>query len=874
MVDKEEVRDDAIGIGVIIPSYKQPGFLAEALEAVLGQIGARRIGAVIVNDGCPFEQTEAVALAYARQYPDQIFSLRRSNGGLSAALNTGVEFALAAWPDCRSIYPLDSDNRLRPHFLARAQGLLDSSASEVGWIYPDFDFFGVGGNFSTAGEYSHFMHISENYCEAGSLVRREVFAAGLRYNEEMRLGYEDWDFWLRAAQLGWRGRHLPAAGFQYRKRAESMLAGSERIRSTILGDMRTRYGRNLHVRALVPLEAAEVPRFALHVLGEEDVRLVLDPVAPAPRSEPKAVARARFVEASLEPRATHYPPHCCFATPEALALLRRAGLLRNVFYQAIIALRDAHFLAVTCTPGKVDELGLSMNPPQVGGNVGSRSIMIFARTQVMQEVARDSHREWVDSLATETPRPRLAQLALTLPAGMLGEDLAPAVPFLLAETNALRDCMMSRSSLPAAWRVDERRPRITAQDTYRDLTGCGAILPHVAPGDRRDIGFLLPLFAFGGVEKVIFNYAVEMRRRGWRPHLFIAGARRIQAMEGHFDVFESVNFFEGEGIEGGDYDRLHFGACLSGFGLWRDTRDATGLLATMDVVLNTHSLGGHAIMQSLRQQGVQTWLGLHLVEQGPLGNPLGNPHIALAYEAAYDGFVVISDKLRDWCLGQALPEDKVVKVLNAPSYQSDPARVAQTLAARTLAAQPGPEGRAMRVMYLGRLDAQKGLERLRDIILQTTGPQIEWRLVGKAVLNDTAIDPSEWGLAVEPPAVTGAELDALYAWADVVVLPSRFEGVPLTILEAQRFGCVVVATDVGAVSEIIQNHVDGFLLPGDAGDFAIVAEFVTTLTRLATDRGLLSRIGLAAAGRLAETSWGRNMESWMQKLDQGQRRAA
>jgi glycosyltransferase involved in cell wall biosynthesis len=863
------MRGGPIEIGVVIPTYKQPGFLVEALESVLSQTGACRIGAVVVNDGCPFEQTHAAGLAFARQYPDRIFYLRRGNGGLSAARNTGVGFALAAWPDCRGIYPLDSDNRLKPRFLARAQDLLDASPKEVGWIYPDFDFFGVEGNFSTAGEYSQFMHIAENYCEAGSLVRRDVFAAGLRYDEAMRLGFEDWDFWLRAAQAGWRGRHLPAAGFQYRKRAESMLAGSERLRSTIIGGMRARYGRHIHVRALAPLEAAEVPRFAIHVLGEDDVRLVLDPAAPAPRRETRAVARARFVEASREPRATHYPPHCCFTTPEALGLLRHAGLLRNVFYQAIIALREAHFLAVTLAPGAAGELGLSVTPSQVGGEVGARAVMIFARTQVMQEVARDPHREWVASLASEAPHPKLAQLALTLPAEMPTEEMAPVVPFLLAEADALRDCMLSRSRLPAAWRTDERRPRIAAQDVYRELTGCGAVLPHLGPGDRRDIGFLLPLFAFGGVEKVIFNYASEMRGMGWRPHLFIAGAQRIQAMEGHFDVFESVNFFEGAGIEGGDYDNLHLGACLSGFGLWRDTRDAAGLLATMDVVLNTHSVGGHGVMQTLRQQGVRTWLGLHLVEQGPLGNPMGNPHIALAYEAAYDGFVVISNKLREWCLGQAVPGDKVVKVLNAPSYQADPTRVAQALAARQR-----PEPRPLRVMYLGRLDAQKGLERLRDIVLQTRGPQVEWRLVGKAVLNDTAIDPGGWGLAVEPPAVTAAELDALYAWADVVVLPSRFEGVPLTVLEAQRFGCVVVATDVGAVGEIIEDRVDGFLLPGDAGDFAIVAGFVAILNRLAADRGLLCQVGLGAAARLAGSSWRRNMEGWMERLGRGPRQAA
>ncbi len=50
----------------------------------------------------------------------------------------------------------------------------------------------------------------------------------MRFDETMREGFEDWDFWLQAIAAGFVGRHLPRAGFQYRKRMESMLAESER----------------------------------------------------------------------------------------------------------------------------------------------------------------------------------------------------------------------------------------------------------------------------------------------------------------------------------------------------------------------------------------------------------------------------------------------------------------------------------------------------------------------------------------------------------------------------------------------------------------------------------------------------------------------
>src|SRR6478609_9147354 len=81
------------------------------------------------------------------------------------------------------------------------------------------------------------------------------------------------------------------------------------------------------------------------------------------------------------------------------------------------------------------------------------------------------------------------------------------------------------------------------------------------------------------------------------------------------------------------------------------------------------------------------------------------------------------------------------------------------------------------------------------------GPDVAWRIVGREVLGDGARPLLE--VAVEPPVQAAAALDALYAWADLLVLPSRFEGVPLVILEAQRMGCAVAATDVGAVAEIV-----------------------------------------------------------------------
>src|SRR3546814_10759216 len=78
----------------------------------------------------------------AQAHPDRIVYLRQPNGGLSAARNTGIDFALKTWPSVQAIYLLDADNRLFPYALQRAWDALMADPL-AGWAYPDVDMFGA-----------------------------------------------------------------------------------------------------------------------------------------------------------------------------------------------------------------------------------------------------------------------------------------------------------------------------------------------------------------------------------------------------------------------------------------------------------------------------------------------------------------------------------------------------------------------------------------------------------------------------------------------------------------------------------------------------------------------------------------------------------
>lgn len=64
--------------------------------------------------------------------------------------------------------------------------------------------------------------------------------------------------------------------------------------------------------------------------------------------------------------------------------------------------------------------------------------------------------------------------------------------------------------------------------------------------------------------------------------------------------------------------------------------------------------------------------------------------------------------------------------------------------------------------------------------------------------------------------ITSAERDTLLAQTDAIVLPSYFEGVPMVVLEGMSAGTGVIVSDVGAVSDMITDRLNGFIVtPGD-----------------------------------------------------------
>jgi glycosyltransferase involved in cell wall biosynthesis len=262
-----------VRIGVVVPTYRQPQYLAAAVQSALEQTIDVGIGVVIVDDGCPFDSTREIAAELCDAHPEHVLCLHEANRGLSAARNTGIAHALEHWPHIEAIFPLDSDNLLSPHTLAELWELLEADPG-ADWVSPRLELMGAEqGTWYVPGRYLPYRQLFENQCDSGSLIRRRVLESGIAFDETMRQGYEDWEFFLHATLAGFTGVKAGECGFRYRRRAGSMVAVAQDHVEAIHAGVRTRHSAAYEPRALVQREHQEWPRFALARADHGDVLL-------------------------------------------------------------------------------------------------------------------------------------------------------------------------------------------------------------------------------------------------------------------------------------------------------------------------------------------------------------------------------------------------------------------------------------------------------------------------------------------------------------------------------------------------------------------------------------------------------------------------
>lgn len=152
----------------------------------------------------------------------------------------------------------------------------------------------------------------------------------------------------------------------------------------------------------------------------------------------------------------------------------------------------------------------------------------------------------------------------------------------------------------------------------------------------------------------------------------------------------------------------------------------------------------------------------------------------------------------------------------------------------------------VRIVFSGRLSIEKGLAdlvRATDLLYEER-QDFELVLMGDSRDASLLASVKSRGYCVVTGWVANEQVVQQLVDADIFILPSHDEGLPMSMIEAMSLGLPVIVTDVGAISDVVLDGQEGYLV--DAGD---IEGLRSSLRSLVSDKGLREDMGRCAHRR-------------------------
>jgi glycosyltransferase involved in cell wall biosynthesis len=151
------------------------------------------------------------------------------------------------------------------------------------------------------------------------------------------------------------------------------------------------------------------------------------------------------------------------------------------------------------------------------------------------------------------------------------------------------------------------------------------------------------------------------------------------------------------------------------------------------------------------------------------------------------------------------------------------------------------------ILFLGRIGAAKGAFDLIRAFAVVSG-DVKLMLGGDGDVNEASELARQLGISERVQLlgwVTGENKEALLSTASIFVLPSYYEGLPMSVLEAMAWGVPVITTPVGGIPEVVRQGEEGVMVqPGDIGGLT------EALCQLLDDEPLRQRLGANGRERI------------------------
>jgi len=220
-------------ISVIIPCFNYGRFIEETVYSALAQT-FKDYEIIIIDDGSTDSHTIETLNKIEKEHPE-IKIIYQLNGHLSNARNNAIKASRGEF-----FFPLDADDTIEPTILEKCYEVI-SKEPKLGLVYTYMHYFGSEDLVWKNQEYNFYDLLWANHPSVCALIRKKAWEEIGGYDEDMKDGYEDWEFWIRLGKYGWFGKLVREPLYNYRRHAQSMISRSELKHDSIV-----RYIRNKH----------------------------------------------------------------------------------------------------------------------------------------------------------------------------------------------------------------------------------------------------------------------------------------------------------------------------------------------------------------------------------------------------------------------------------------------------------------------------------------------------------------------------------------------------------------------------------------------------------------------------------------------------
>ena len=216
-------------LSIIIPCYNYGNFIREAVQSARDQT-LRSLEIIIVENGSTDPHTLETVRAIECEGGVKVVWLS-PNQGLPGARNAGIEAASGEY-----VCSLDADDKFEPTYCEKAAALLESDDS-IGFAFSWLRLFGSEEWVWETSDFDPRAASLDNRTSVSAVFRRDDWALAGRYDSGMHGGYDDWEFWVRLASLGRRGKVIREPLLLHRKHGSNMTGDAHAKRAHWLGVM-------------------------------------------------------------------------------------------------------------------------------------------------------------------------------------------------------------------------------------------------------------------------------------------------------------------------------------------------------------------------------------------------------------------------------------------------------------------------------------------------------------------------------------------------------------------------------------------------------------------------------------------------------------